>query len=447
MTVKNSNIAAIDIGTTKIVTVVGEVNERGRLNVKGMSRALSKGVDKGVVVNVQEVIDSIKTTVSELEEQIGDKIADVYVGIAGQHIKSIQTRGYVTIDREDDEITQDDIDRLVSDMYKIHLDPGEKIIHVLPQVYSVDNETSVKNPVGMSGKRLGANFHIVVGKQSSVRNINRCVERVGLDVNELILEPLASSRAILTDDEMEAGVALVDIGGGTTDIAVFYDGIIRHTAVVPFGGDIITKDIKEGCQILLRQAQQLKHEYGSALPQKSKENTVVEIEGIRGRDKKGIYVNTLASIIQARMEEILDAVYFELQNSGYINRLGAGVVITGGGAMLKNLTQMVRHYIGLDVRIGMPNEFLTADSLEEVNQPMFATSVGLLLKGYDIAQRNADDEDFNDQNEEIVTEDELETETVSVDDENQPKKKVKKFFGNIRDVFGGLFDEQDTKFE
>ena len=247
----------------------------------------------------------------------------------------------------------------------------------------VDNESGVKNPVGMTGRRLEANFHIVLGQIASAKNIEKCINRVGLKVCELILEPLASSAAVLTDDEKEAGVALVDIGGGTTDLAVYYDGLVRHTAVIPFGGNVITNDIKEGCSILLRQAEALKVQFGSALGDLAPEDKIVSIPGISGRDPKEISFRTLAYIIQSRMEEIIDAVMFEIESSGVVDKLSAGVVITGGGSLLRHLPQLIKFKTGMDVRIGKPNEHLSADSGEEINQPLFSTGVGLVLKGFE----------------------------------------------------------------
>jgi len=388
MAQKNRIVAAIDIGTTKIVGLIGRLNEHDRLEVLGISRSASKGVKRGVVLNIEETVNAIQHTITEAQEQSGLRFSEVFVGIAGQHIKSVRNRGYVNRDSYEDEITRDDLQALIQDMYKIPVDVGEEIIHVLPQNYIVDNETGVKNPVGMSGKRLEANFHIVIGQISSARNIEKCIHRVGLQVKQLVLEPLASSAAVLTEDEMEAGVALVDIGGGTTDVAVYYDDVIRHTAVIPFGGNVVTRDIKEGCAILQRQAEALKMQFGSALGDLAHDDKVVTIPGISGRDPKEISFKSLAYIIQSRMEEIIDAVIYEIENSGYMEKLSAGIVLTGGGAMLKNLNQLVKFKTGMDVRIGYPNECLAADTPEEINQPMYSTSVGLLLKGLEIYEEN-----------------------------------------------------------
>lgn len=375
------HIAAIDIGTTKIVAIVGKQNENGKLEILGMSKTASTGVKRGVVLNIEETVTAIRTTVEDVQKQAGVKLTEAYVGIAGQHIKSVKNRGYLNLGPNRDEISKSDIEALIADMYKIPIDLGEEIIHVLPQNFIVDHETGVKNPVGMSGRRLEANFHIVVGETASAKNIEKCINRVGLGVTQMILEPIASSAAVLTADEKEAGVVLVDIGGGTTDVAVYYDDAIRHTAVIPFGGNVVTLDIKEGCSILNRQAEALKTQFGMALGDIAPEDKVVTIPGISGREPKEISFKSLAYIIQSRMEEIIDAVMFEIENSGCHEKLSAGIVLTGGGAMLKHLAQLVKFRTGMDVRIGYPNEYLASNSLDEINQPMYSTSVGLLLKG------------------------------------------------------------------
>ncbi len=384
---KSNYVAAVDIGTTKIVSLVGRMNENNKLEVIGMSKTVSKGIKRGVVLNIEETVSAIRQTVEEAEKQSGIQFTDVFVGIAGQHIKSIKNRGYINLGADRDEIVQKDIDALITDMYNIPIDLGEEIIHVLPQNFIVDSETGVKNPVGMSGRRLEANFHIVIGQIASAKNIEKCIKRVGLLVDQLILEPLASSAAVLTDDEKEAGVALIDIGGGTTDVAVFYDDSIRHTAVIPFGGNVITKDIKEGCKILHRQAEALKTQFGSALGDLAPEDKVVTIPGINGREPKEISFKNLAYIIQMRMEEIIDAVLFEIENSGCMDKLSAGIVLTGGGALLKHLAQLVRFHTGMDVRIGYPIEYLAGNTTDEINNPQYATSVGLLLKGWEIMNK------------------------------------------------------------
>ncbi|MCK4745497.1 MAG: cell division protein FtsA [Bacteroidales bacterium] len=436
-------VAAVDIGTTKIVSLVGRLNEQAKLEVLGISQTASKGVKRGVVLNIEETVNAIQTTSIEAIEQSGLKFNEVFVGIAGQHIKSVRNRGYINRDSYDDEITREDLQHLIDDMYKIPVDVGEEIIHVLPQSYIVDSETGVKNPVGMFGKRLEANFHIVIGQISSARNIEKCINRVGLDVKQLVLEPLASSAAVLTEDEMEAGVALVDIGGGTTDVAVYYDDVIRHTAVIPFGGNVITRDIKEGCAILQRQAESLKIQFGSALGDLAQEDKVVTIPGISGRDPKEISFRSLAYIIQSRMEEIIDAVSYEIENSGYMDKLSAGIVLTGGGSMLKHLNQLVKFKTGMDVRIGFPGEKMAADTSDEINQPMYSTSVGLLLKGLDYYSDNKEKMIID----ETVGADFQEDQVEGTDEAKKSKKGIKggKILENLKNTLSDIFDESDVK--
>jgi cell division protein FtsA len=432
MAQKDQLIAAIDIGTTKIVAIVGRMNENQKLEVIGMSKTTSKGVKRGVVLNIEETVSSIQTVVEEVRNKTGINLSDVFVGIAGQHIRSIRNRTYINRAAFDDEITEEDIGKLVTDMYNSQIEAGEEIIHVLPQSFIVDNEAGVKNPIGMSGKRLEGNFHIVIGQISSARNMEKCVNRVGLNVREMILEPLASSEAVLTEDEKEAGVALIDIGGGTTDLAVYYDNVIYHTAVIPFGGNVITNDIKEGCSILHRQAEQLKIQFGSALGDLAQEDKVVTIPGISGRDPKEISFRSLAYIIQSRMEEILDHVIYEIETSGVADKLSAGIVLTGGGALLRHLPQLVKFKTGYDVRVGYPNEHLAAESIEEANQPMFSTSIGLLLKGNESKQK--------------VREGKIEVKIEASAGENkEPQTKFKpKIFIAIKEKLNEIFEEDDT---
>ena len=379
-------IVGLDIGTTKICTIVGRKNEFGKIEILGHGRTESLGVTRGVVTNIVSTIESIRRSVEEASAKSNADIHAVYVGIAGSHIKSYQHRGMRTRSSMDDEISHADIDMIVEDMFKLAMPPGEEIIHVIPQEYIVDNEQGIKNPIGMSGMRLEANCHIITGQVTAAKNIYKCVSRAGLTTEGLFLEPLASSEAVLTEEEKEAGVVLVDIGGGTTDIAIFQDGIIRHTAVIPFGGNVITEDIKEGCTIIRNQAELLKIKFGSALASENQENEIVSIPGLRGRDPKEISVKNLAHIIQARMEEIIEHIQFEIRNSGYEKKLIGGIVITGGGAQLKHIKQLVEYMTGMDTRIGYPNEHL-AKGADELKGPMYATSVGLVIKGFQEAER------------------------------------------------------------
>lgn len=373
-------VVGLDIGTTKIVVIVGRRNEFGKIEILGMGKSESFGVARGVVQNIDQTVQSIQTAVAEAEAKSGVDIKVVNVGIAGQHIRSMQHRGIKTRASIEQEISQNDIDSLIDDMYKLMMAPGEEIIHVLPQEYIIDNESGIKNPIGMSGIRLEANFHIITGQIAAARNIYKCVQKSGLEVSELTLEPLASADAVLSNEEKEAGVVLVDIGGGTTDVAIFQDGIIRHTAVIPFGGNVITEDVKEGCTIIKSQAELLKIKFGSALASENQENEIVSIPGLRGRAHKEISVRNLSAIIQARMEEIVEHVYYEIKHSAYEKKLIAGIVVTGGGAQLKHVSQLIEYITGMDTRVGYPNEHLAKGS-EDVTSPLFATSVGLVMKG------------------------------------------------------------------
>jgi len=376
-------IVGLDIGTTKIACLVGRKTEHGKIEILGMGRSESVGVTRGVVSNIEKTVTSIRSAVEEAEAKSGVDINVVNVGIAGQHIKSLQHRGIRTRNSLEDEISQSDIDALIDDMYKLVMLPGEEIIHVLPQEYIVDNEQGIKDPIGMSGVRLEANFHIITGQIAAAKNINKCIAKAGLNVSEIILEPLASAEAVLSLEEKEAGVVLVDIGGGTTDIAIFQDGIIRHTAVIPFGGNVITEDIKEGCTIIKNQAELLKVKFGSALSSESQENEIVCIPGLRGREPKEISIKNLSHIIQARMEEIIEHVYYEIKNSGYEKKLIGGIVVTGGGSQMKHITQLLEYITGMDARIGYPNEHLTKGEMEDITSPMYATGVGLVIKGFE----------------------------------------------------------------
>jgi cell division protein FtsA len=389
MTMDNNQeiVAGLDIGTTKIACIVGRKNEQGKIEILGMGKSRSEGVSRGVVANIQKTVESIMAAVKQAEDSAGVDIRTVNVGIAGQHIRSMQHRGMKMRESLEEEITQVDIDQLIEETYRLVMPPGEEIIHVLPQEYIVDSEQGIRDPIGMSGIRMEANFHIISGQVTAARNINKCVHRANLEVTELILEPLASADAVLSNEEKEAGVVLVDIGGGTTDIAIFFDNIIRHTAVIPFGGNVVTEDIRQGCGIMRDQAELLKTKFGSALAAENKDNEVVCIPGLRGREPKEISLRTLAEIIQSRMEEILEHVYFEIKNSGMEKQLIAGIVLTGGGAQLKHLKHLVELMTGMSTRIGYPNEHIAKSAVEDVTSPLHATGVGLVMKAFEYIER------------------------------------------------------------
>ncbi|MTB51308.1 cell division protein FtsA [Lewinella sp. W8] len=382
-TTQPQTIAALDIGTTKVCALVGRRDAYGRLEILGTGKVESEGVMRGVVSNIEKTVRAISEARRLAEEASGTTFDTVHVGIAGQHIKSLQHRGMMMRDNAQSEISQRDIDRLISDVHKLVLPPGDKILHVIPQEYTVDNEQGITDPIGMSGSKLEANFHIITGQITASNNIHRCVERAGLEMASVTLEPIASAASVLYEDEKQAGVALVDIGGGTTDITIFQDGIIRHTAVIPFGGNVITKDIKAGCTVMEHHAEKLKVSYGCALASEVYENRVIVIPGLRGREPKEISEKNLARIIQARAEEILDHVLWEIRRAGFDGqRLIGGIVLTGGGALLRDLEKLAALHTGLTARIGTPIEHLAHGYQEKLTSPIYATGVGLLLQGF-----------------------------------------------------------------
>lgn len=401
-------VVGLDIGTTKIAVLIGRKNEHGKLEILGMGKAPSPGVSRGVVTRLTPTVEAIKEAVRQAEEKSELTVREVNVGIAGQHIRSIQHRGVKIRDSYEDEITEKDVEALRRDMYKLVMQPGEEIIEVIPQEYIVDNEQGIVDPVGMSGGRLEANFHLIIAQVAAVQNIVKCVEKAGLKALEITLEPLASAEAVLHEDEKEAGVALVDIGGGTTDLAIFQENIIRHSAVIPFGGNVISEDIKEGCSIIRKQAELLKLKFGSTLASENLENEIISIPGLRGRTPKEISVKNLAHIIEARMTEIIEQVYYEIRNSGFEHKLIAGIVVTGGGSQLKHVTQLFEFTTGMDARIGYPAEHLAAGT-EEITSPTFSTGVGLVLKGYEFLEYQERLENAGKKQEEKIIESQLAT--------------------------------------
>ena len=379
---KDNIAVGLDIGTTKIVAMIGKKNEYGKLEILGVGKSKSLGVHRGVVNNITQTIQSIQQAVADAENDSGYKINDVVVGIAGQHIRSIQHSDYISRPNAEEVIGDADIDALIGQVHKLAMLPGEEIIHVLPQEFKIDGQAEIKEPIGMYGGRLESSFHVVVGQAASIRNLGRCIKSAGLELSGLTLEPLASADAVLSQEEKEAGVALIDIGGGTTDLAIFKDGIIRHTAVIPFGGNVITEDIKEGCSIIEKQAELLKTRFGSAWPGENKDNEIVSIPGLRGREPKEISLKNLSKIIHARVVEIIEQVYAEIKLYGHEDpkkKLIAGIVLTGGGAQLQHIKQLVEYITGMDTRIGYPNEHLAGDSDEELSSPLYATAVGLVM--------------------------------------------------------------------
>lgn len=429
---KDKIVVGLDIGTTKICAIVGRQNEYGKLEILGMGKAVSEGVIRGMVTNISLTVDAIQKAVKEAGDQSGIDIRVVNVGIAGQHIKSSMHHGSITRSSSEGEIAVEDINRLTNDMYKTVMPFGSEIIHVMPQDYTVDYEAGIKDPVGMLGVRLEADFHVITAQTNAIQNINKCILRAGLEIENLILEPLASSMAVLSDEEKEAGVVLVDIGGGTTDVAIFHDNIIRHTAVIPFGGNIVTADIKQGCNLMQNQAELLKVKFGKAISEEANVNEIVSIPGLRNRAPKEISVKNLAHIIQARMEEIIEMVHAEILHSGYADKLAGGIVITGGGSQLQFIKQLFEYMIGMDARIGYPNEHLGKSKLEVVKSPMYATGVGLVLSGF----RAIDDRENKYM--------ELSKDGKVVKKENEGGKFFKKIIDRTKNL---LIDDIDDKVE
>ncbi len=425
---KSEIIVGLDIGTTKIAAIVGRMNEYDKIEILGHGKTESIGVKRGVVSNIENTVQSIRTAIEIAEQRSGVDIKYVNVGIAGQHIKSLQHRGSMIRQDIEMEISQQDIDTLHNSMFKLNMSPGEEIIDVIPQEYIVDGEQGIKQPIGMLGNSLEANFHIIIGQTAAAKNIYKCVRKAELEVVDLFLEPIASAEAVLSEEEKEAGVVLIDIGGGTTDLAIFQDGIIRHTTVIPFGGDVITEDVKEGCTIIKKHAEELKVKFGSALASENKDEEVVAIPGLRGRPSKEITLKNLASIIQARMEEIIEHVYYEIRNSGYEKKLIAGIVLTGGGALLKHIAQLTEFMTGMDTRIGYPNEHLAPEVSDELASPMYATGIGLVIEGIDSYTQEMKKE----------TSDEMKkAATLKKEQKERKKPKTSGFLSRIQDWFEG----------
>jgi cell division protein FtsA len=447
-------IVGLDIGTTKIAAIAGRKNEWGKLEILGFGKSNSNGVKHGQVLNIDETIKAIKQALDACYASNPNlEVNEVYVGIAGHHIKSLQTRGDIVRHDTENEISQKEIDQLIADQYKTYIPAGDQIIDVIPQEYTVDNFQNIADPIGYGGVKVGANFHIITGDKNAIRNINRSVEKSGLITKDLVLQPLASSAAVMAQEDMEAGVAIVDIGGGTTDLAVFYEGILKHTAVIPFAGENITNDIKTGLGVLKTQAEQMKVQFGSALSDEAKANAYITIPGLRGMPAKEISVKNLANIIQARMSEILDFVTYHLKQVGLDNKmLNGGIILTGGGSQLKHLIQLTEYVTGLNARIGLPTEHLAAGHIEELARPTYATCLGLILKGYDDYEHNR--KQFEQSFKQLVVPDGLKTEMEEVPVEmetngsiatGERRRSMTNFWGKFKDGLINIFKEEEDQ--
>lgn len=371
-------IVGLDIGTTKVCAVVASITENNQVNILGVGKAPSDGLNRGVVVNIDKTVNAIRAAVEQAQLASGIEVTAVNVGIAGDHIRSLRSKGVITITNRDNEITIKDVERLLVDCRNIALPSDYEIIHVIPQEFIVDGQDGISDPVGMSGMRMEAEVHIITGLVSAVKNMYRCVERAGFQVADLMLEPLASSYAVLEQEEREAGVVLVDIGGGTTDVAIIQDNTVRHSAVVAIAGQKVTDDIRIGLSVLEDQAEKLKRDHGLCYADLITEDEIITIPGIAGRPPKEIKKSVLAKIIQARVEEILEIVAIEIKRSGYSSQLSAGAVITGGGSLLEGMCPLANEILGIDAKIGLPRG-LTGGLVNEVKSPIYATGVGLVL--------------------------------------------------------------------
>lgn len=453
----NPIIVGLDIGTTKIAAIAGRKNEYGKLEILGFGKASSNNaVQHGQVLNIENAVKAINEAMSSCRQSNPSlSIREVYVGIAGHHIKSLQTRGDLVRQNLDDEITQREVDQLISDQRKTYIPAGDQIIDVIPQEFTVDNFQNINNPIGYSGVKVGANFHIITGDKYAIRNITRAVNKSDLSIKDIVLQPLASADAVMCEHDMEAGVAILDIGGGTSDLAVFHEGILKHTAVIPFGGENITNDIKTGLSVLKSQAEAMKVQFGSALAQEAKSNAIITIPGIRGMPPKQVSVKTLAQIVQARMSEILDFVTYHLKQVGMDSRsLNGGIILTGGGSQLKHLIQLTEYQTGLNARIGLPNEHLASGYIEELTKPMYSTCIGLILKGYSDFERQR--KDFVTSNSEVsvtvpkdftrpLTEEEEIKDKLQQVPSAEIKKRNKSIWDKVKDSIYEIFKEEEDR--
>ncbi|MBL7713394.1 MAG: cell division protein FtsA [Chitinophagaceae bacterium] len=453
-------IVGLDIGTTKVVAIAGQKNEFGKLEILSVGKTESQGVRHGVVMNIDQCIRSIQIAIEKCLANNADlDIKEVYVGIAGQHIKSLQTRGDRMRPDTDSEITRKEIEGLINDQKKTFIPAGDEIIDIVPQEFFVDDMQTTLSPVGMNGVKIGANFHIVTGDRNAIRNIKRCVERSSMKTKDLVLQPLASAAAVMSPEDLEAGVAIVDIGGGTTDMAVFYDGLLKHTAVIPYAGVNITNDIHYGLGVLRAQAEQLKVQFGTAHADHANPNSYITIPGLKGLPPKEISVKNLAHIIQARTHEILDYVLYHLKQIGLEKRLHGGIILTGGGASLKHITQLTEYVTGMSARIGLPNEHLAGGHSEEMGDPMYSTCIGLILRGYHdfengnykASENNLLHINLEEQKPDMLTQP-AKQEVVFTEEQEEMgrkrKRQIGKIFDGLKDKLMSMFeDEEDRKFD
>ncbi|MES2180861.1 MAG: cell division protein FtsA [Pseudomonadota bacterium] len=377
-------IVGLDVGTSKIVAIVAELQPEGTLKVIGLGQHISRGLKKGVVVNIESTMQSIQRALEEAELMADCKINNVYTGIAGSHIKSLNSHGMVKI--KDAEVSQMDVDRVIETARAIALPADQQILHILTQEFIIDGQEDVREPLGMSGMKLEVKVHIVTGAVAAAQNIVKCIKRCGIEVSDLILQPLASSLAVLTEDEKELGVCLVDIGGGTTDIAVFKQGAIRHTAVVPIAGDQMTNDVAVAFRTPTQSAEDIKIKHGCALRQLADAREIVEVPGVDGREPRQLSVQTLAEVLEPRVVELYELILNELRRSGMEDMIASGIVITGGSSMMRGMVELGEEIFHMPVRLGMPR--YVGGLSEVVSNPRYATGVGLVLMGKQQLERH-----------------------------------------------------------
>lgn len=441
-------LVAIDIGTTKVAATAARKYSNGHIEVLGVERTTSTAVKRGIIVNIEETVTCVKKVISALEARLDIRISEVYAGIAGYNMKSIANSCYRII-KEDTEIKSFDIEYLRMDIHRLmSLELGEKIIHIIPQEYRVDNELADGRPIGMSGRRLDGLFNVIVGNTNVIKNIEKCIERAGCKLAGYVLEPLASAYGVLTEEEMEVGTVVVDIGGGTTDIALFYGGVLRYTAVIPLGGNVITSDIKEGFSVMQKQAEVLKVRFGSALESSIKQDMVVAIPGMPGWETKEISFKSLACIIQARMEEIIEFTLRYIELSGFYEKLGAGIVVTGGGALLNDIVPLFKLKTGLDVKIGTPDRWISSEIAPEKDRMFYTTAMGLLTSSPIFALQEAVEQKLFDTPEKATVDERPKNKPQST-----PRPKASKstfartgdLFGNFKDKLVDFFDQTDVE--
>ncbi|VAW15252.1 Cell division protein FtsA [hydrothermal vent metagenome] len=376
MASKQKIVAVVDIGTTKVVAIAGVQTEDNKIDILGFAKNASKGVKRGILLNIDEAVGVLNDVISQVEDQFDGEISEVNVALAGQHVRTIACKGY-KYTSEEGVVTSEDIQNLIDEVQNHPCDPGHKIYHIAPVDYIIDEEPGFKNPVGVSGKKIDARYKVLMAPESYNLHVEKALHSIRVGLGRTVISPVATAEAVLTEDEKEAGVVLVDIGGGITTMAIYYNGTLCYSVVIPFAGNVITNDIKKGCSILLKWAEQLKIQYGQAMGNSAEEDKVVTIPGSNGWEPKEISFKSLAFIIQARLEEIIDSCYFQIENSGYLDKLGAGIVLAGGTSKLMNLVQLVKYRTGLDARIGFPALNLK-ENIKELRAPEYFTALGLL---------------------------------------------------------------------